>query len=152
MPGATATLSSGYTNKLTADALRCDKQRVLARLQNGAVRPCPLRPLPGGGVDASILELDAQRGCQNQSNQSSAQSIQAQFEYPRAGIPESVRIQRVQQNVITASVNPLDPLTRFSMYDRNILPLVCPPPVINSTQPRAPMRNCVPRFYSPSLS
>lgn len=150
MPG-TATLSSGYTSKLTANAIRCDTQRVLARLQNGAGGCCSSRPLPGGGVDASVLELNAQQGCQL-SNQSSGQFIQSQLEYPRAGIPESVRIQRVQQNVITASVNPLDPLTRFSMYDRNILPLECPPPVVNSTQPRAPTRGCVSRFYQLPLS
>ena len=149
MPG-TATLSSGYTSKLTANAIRCDTQRVLARLQNGAGGCCASRPLPGGGVNASILEMDAQRGCQNQV--SSGSIIQEQLQYPRVGIPESIRIQRVQQNLLTASVNPLNPLTRFSMYDRNILPLVCPPPVINSTQPRAPMRACVSRFYSPSLS
>ena len=75
MPG-TATLSSGYTDTLTRIAIRCDQQRILARLQNGAGGCSSCAPtVSGGGVNASVLELNAQRGCQNQlSVQSSGQS------------------------------------------------------------------------------
>jgi len=153
----TATLSSGYTNRLTANAIRCDQQRILERLKGGtggcsassaSSASSATSKIAGGGVNASVLELNAQQGC--------LLTPQEQLLLPKAGVPESVRIQRVQQNVLSCSVDPLDPLTRFSMYTRFVPQAPCPPPTaaqLNSTQPIAPTRGCFhSRFYSPPLS
>jgi hypothetical protein len=63
--------------------------------------------------------------------------LQSTFNTPKAGVPESVRIQNLIQQTILASVNPLDPTTRFSSYDRTIVPLPCPLP-IDSINPAIP--------------
>ena len=55
-------------------------------------------------------------------------------------LPESVRIARIQQEVIDKSKNPLDISTRFSQYSRVILP-PCPrvdPNIFNGSMPKPP--------------
>ena len=144
MPG-TATLSSGYTNRLTANAIRCDQQRILERLKGGT-GGCLSRPVAGGGVNASVLEINAQQSC--------LLTPQEQQQLPRAGVQASIVTQRLQQNILTCNVNPMDPSTRFNMYNRFVPQAPCPAPVgLNSTQPIAPTRGCFhSRFYSPLLS
>jgi len=149
MPG-TATLSSGYTDMLTRNALRCNTQQVLARLQNVKGNTCPSNSTnkAAGGVNASVLELNAQQGC--------LLTPQEQQQLPRAGVQASIVTQRLQQNILTCSVNPMDPSTRFNMYNRFVPQAPCPPPTaaqLNSTQPIAPTSGCFhSRFYSPPLS
>lgn len=143
MPG-TATQSSGYTSQLIQNALACDRQRVLASLRTGAVATCATpRPETKSAQAASVLEQLAQQSCQITGKDA--------LLLPRAGVPESVRIQRVQSAVLTASVNPLNPETRFSAYTRFVPQAPCPPPTaeqLNSTQPTAPLIGCQPsRFF-----
>ena len=147
MPG-TATLSSGYTDMLTRNAIRCNTQQVLARLQNVKGNTCPSNSInkKTGGVNSSVLESNLQGGC--------ILTAQEKLQYPRAGVQASIVTQRLQQNLFNCSVNPMDPSTRFNTYNRFVPQAPCPPPVgINSTQPIAPTSGCFhSRFYSPPLS
>jgi len=61
-------------------------------------------------------------------------------------VPESTRIRRVQAHLLNASIQPLDPDTRFSEFNRRPLPPpVCPPipqEFLNANVPKNQMRNC----------
>jgi hypothetical protein len=74
----------------------------------------------------------------SEAGQTSVTVLQANEQFPKTGVPESVRIQNLIQQTILAATNPLDPATRFSMYDRNIVPLPCPIP-IDSINPAIPV-------------
>lgn len=138
-PG-TPTNSSGYTERLAQQAVDCDRARILARLQGG-VSGCLPEPTGGrGAVYASILELDAARGCPV------PQTVET-FKYPRVGVPESVRIQRVIQDVTLCATNPLNPTTRFSEYAR-VFPAPCPVTPMNTTPKPTFRPGCTPsRFF-----
>lgn len=57
-----ASISSGYTSRLQANALVCDRARILARLQNRG--PCVQGPRSNGWAPASsVLEEKAALGC-----------------------------------------------------------------------------------------
>lgn len=143
MPGSGANTSGGYTDSLVSSALRCDQQRVLERLKGGAAACCASPILTKTALPASVLEIQKARGC--------PLTAQQELLLPKAGIPESERIARVQQAVWTQSTNPTDPNARFSNYTRFVPQAPCPPPTaeqLNSTQPAAPMIGCQPsRFF-----
>jgi hypothetical protein len=48
------------------------------------------------------------------------------YQSPESGVPESVRIARMQQRTLDLSRDPTDPLSRFSAYRRPFIE-VCPP-------------------------
>ncbi len=142
----TPTLSSGYTASLTAQAIRCDQARILAQLQGKNFCPPP-QTNNRVALYASILEQDAARGCPVSG------PTQA-FDYPRVGVPESVRIQRVQQTAFNCSVSQVNPETRFIQYKRYDPPAPCPGPTaeqLNSTAPKPTFFSCQPSriFDSP---
>jgi hypothetical protein len=140
VPG-TPTLSSGYTTRLAEDAVRCDQARLLARLQSVTGSPCQPQPTPGPGAAwASILELDASRGCPPPA------SVQLQT-FPKVAVPESIRIQRLIQQNELCSTNPFNPNARFSQYVR-FIPTPCPVTPM-PTIPRPTFRpGCTPsRFF-----
>ncbi len=109
-PG-TGNISSGYTSQLQSKAVQCDQERLLARLRS--VDCCTAPPqTPKGAVYSSILEQNAMTRCQPVPTTQS-------FLFPRVGVPESVRIQRVQDHAFLCSS--ITPVTRF------IPPVPCPP-------------------------
>lgn len=114
-PG-TGNISSGYTSQLQNQAIRCDQERLLAKLQQNDC--CLQKPNPRSAIYSSILEQNAMTRCQPLATTQS-------FLFPRAGVPESVRLQRIQENALLCSTQ--TPVTRF------IAPLPCsaipaPPP------------------------
>lgn len=63
----------------------------------------------------------------------------------KVAVPESVRIAQLQQDVLSASVNPLNSETRFSEYAPRPVPPVCPPipqELLNSNIPRLQLKTC----------
>ena len=55
-------ISSGYTARLQANAIACDRERILARLQNKT--PCVQGPRSTrSAVPSSVLEQEAALGC-----------------------------------------------------------------------------------------
>lgn len=130
-PG-TPTFSSGYTARLAAAAKQADQARVLARLRATATDCCPTTPSNKAALYASVLEQDAATRCQ-------PSPAEQALRFPRQGVPESVRIQRVITDTISCSVDPLDPNTRFSEYRPFLPPAPCPAPTaaqLNSTTPK----------------
>ena len=132
----TPTLSSGYTDQLTKQAIRCDQKRLLANLQ------CCNTPTPGpGAVFASIKEIEAARGC------GPNQRVQA-LTFPKTAVPESVRVQQLQRDAELCANDPLNPITRFSQYSRVFPSVVCTPTPMPTRPAPTFWRECNPnRFY-----
>ena len=132
----TPTLSSGYTDQLTKQAIQCDRARLLANLQ------CCNTPTPGrGAVFASIKEIEASKGC------GPNQRVQT-LTYPKTATPESVRIQQLQRDAELCANNPLSPTTRFSQYSRVFPSVVCAPTPMPTRPAPTFWRECNPnRFY-----
>ena len=144
IPG-TPNISSGYTSQLVQQAYRCDQARVLAQLQSGPC--CPPPSTNKSAVYASVLEQEAATRCQ-------ANQVEQAKTFPKVGVPESVRIQRVQSAAIECSYNQFNPETRFAMYKRYDPPAPCPAPTaaqLNSTAPKPTFFGCQPSriFDSP---
>lgn len=143
-PG-TPTLSSGHTEQLARNAVRCDQARVLARLQGYNVC-CSTPPRTNkAALYASVLEQDAATSCQPSPD------FQAKF-FPKVGVPESIRIQRVQTATIECAYNPYNPETRFAQYQNLRVGAPCAPSpseLINSTNPKPTfLPGCTPsRFF-----
>ena len=139
-PG-TPTSSSGHTSQLTKKAIQCDTARILYRLQGGTGQCIPTIAPSGNAVQASVLEQDASVRCapilnpgtstNSDTTDTTITVIQNQQEYPQGSVLSSVLTQNRIYDVTTASVNPFNATTRFSMYDRNIPTslgtFVCPP-------------------------
>lgn len=128
-PGAT--LSSGYTDQLARDAVRCDQARILARLRNGAGACCKPTQSNKSAMYASVLTQDKATACQP--------TAEEQLRFPKVGVPESVRIQQLQQATLVCSDNQFNPETRYSIYRRFVPQAPCPPPTatqLNSTNPK----------------
>lgn len=99
--------ASGVTDRLVNQAKVCDQTRILARLAASGTGNClPVTPNPKGAVAASVLERQAATSCQVSGPEA--------LLFPRAGVSESVRIQRVQQAALACNVNPTNPATRFN--------------------------------------
>ena len=63
----------------------------------------------------------------------------------KVAVPESVRIAQLQQDVLSASVNPLNSETRFSEYAPRPVQPVCPPipqEFLNANLPRIQLKTC----------
>lgn len=138
-PG-TPTLSSGYTARLAAEANRCDQARILERLRGGT-GGCLPQPTPGrGAVYASVKEQEAATRCQV------PQAIQ-RATFPRVGVPESVRIQKLIFEAEQCANNQFNPATRFASYAR-VVPLPCPVTPMNTTPKPTFRPGCPPsRFF-----
>jgi hypothetical protein len=147
IPG-TPNISSGYTSQLVQQAFRCDQARVLRLLQQGGGNCCPSQPSTlKAAVYASVLEQEAATRCQ-------ANQVRQVDTFPKVGVPESVRIQRVQYANLQCSFNQFNPETRFAMYKRYEPPAPCPAPTaaqLNSTAPKPTFFGCQPSriFDSP---
>lgn len=146
IPG-TPNISSGYTSQLVQQAFRCDQARVLAKLRTGGGNCCPPPSTNKSAVYASVLEQEAATRCQ-------ANQVKQVDTFPKVGVPESVRIQRVQSASLQCTFNQFDPTTRFAMYKRYQPPPPCPGPTaaqLNSTAPKPTFFGCQPSriFDSP---
>lgn len=144
IPG-TPNISSGYTSQLIQQALRCDQSRILAQLQSAPC--CKPTTTNKSAVYASVLEQEAATRCQ-------ANQVEQVEQFPKVGVPESVRIQRVQSAALQCSYNQFNPETRFAMYKRYDPPPPCPGPTaeqLNSTAPKPTFFGCQPSriFDSP---
>lgn len=141
IPG-TPNISSGYTSQLVQQAYRCDQARVLAQLQSQTC--CPPPSTNKSAVYASVLEQEAATRCQ-------ANQVRQVDSFPKVGVPESVRIQRVQSASLQCSYDQFNPETRFAMYKRYQPPAPCPGPTaaqLNSTAPKPTFFGCQPsRFF-----
>jgi len=104
-----ASISSGYTSRLQANAILCDRARILARLQNKG--PCEQGPKSNGWAPASsVLEEEASLGCGagnffNKATTSGAHTLS------------------VQNNLITCPENSLN--KNCGKYNR-VFPAPCP--------------------------
>jgi hypothetical protein len=129
-PG-TPTLSSGLTSQRANNAIRCDQARLLEKLRNNS--SCNTTPpSTKSAIYSSILEQEHATACQP------SPVVQA-LQFPKVGVPESVRIQRKVDYTITCASDQSNPETRYS-YLRNFVTIPpCPPPTaaqLNSTTPR----------------
>jgi len=134
-PGS-PTSCSGYASRLAANAIRCDQARLLSRLQSGCCGPS--NPVSNkSALYASILEQDAAKGCQVLSARTSSSTAYTAsvLALPTTGVPSSVLTQQIIQQTILNSTSPTNPSTRFSSYDRTIVPLLCPIAVPNTAIP-----------------
>jgi hypothetical protein len=87
-------VSSGYTARLQNNALNCDRERILARLQNSS--PCAPGPRSNGVVpSSSILEEAAALGC-------------GDGEFFRKATTSGVHTLSIQNNLITCPTNSLN--------------------------------------------
>ena len=146
IPG-TPNISSGYTSQLVQQAFQCDRQRILEKLQlqQGTGNCCPPPATNKSAVYASVLEQEAATRCQ-------ANQVEQVETFPKVGVPESVRIQRVQSAALQCDYNQFNPETRFAMYKRYEPPAPCPAPTaaqLNSTAPKPTFFGCQPsRFFN----
>ncbi len=128
-PG-TPTFSSGLTAQRAAAAIRSDQAQLLARLRVGSADCCPPpRPNPKSAVYSSVLTQDQATRCQPPA------AVQA-LTYPKVGVPESIRIQRLTTETIECAYDPYNPDTRFNGYTRFVPQAPCPAPTaaqLNST-------------------
>ena len=131
-PG-TPTFSSGLTAQRAAEAVRADQARLLSRLRVGSDSCCPPpRPNTKSAIFSSVLTQDQASRCQPSA------AVQA-LTYPKVGVPESVRIQRLTTETIECAYNPNNPETRFNSYVRFVPQAPCPAPTaaqLNSTNPK----------------
>ena len=112
-----ASISSGYTSRLQANALVCDRARILARLQNRG--PCAQGPRStGAGAPSSVLEREAASGCNG-------------GDFFQKATTSGVHTLSVQNNVINCSNNSLN--KNCGKYERSF-----PPPCPVET-PKNPM-------------
>jgi len=133
-PG-TPTSSGGRTSALSARAIRCDQARLLYKLQGGTGQCFPSSGSNRPALYASVLEQDAATQCgqgpttvpngstlgpDGVSNKTSVSVLKTELEYPKVGVPASIITQDIQQQVLLASVNQFNPVTRFAEYARNI--------------------------------
>jgi hypothetical protein len=131
IPG-TPTLSSGLTQQKVQDAARRDQARILATLRASNCG-CPTPPNPRGAIYSSVLTQDKATSCQ-------PSPVTQALTYPKQGVPESIRIQRLTTQALECSVNPVNPITRFSyLKPRGVVVPPCPGPTaeqLNSTTPK----------------
>jgi len=111
-----ASISSGYTARLQANAVVCDRERILARLQNKS--PCIQGARSTGWAPASsVLEQKAALGCDG-------------GEFFKKATTSGVHTLSVQNNLIHCPNNSLN--TNCGKYVRNF-PVPCP--VIRTKNP-----------------
>jgi len=132
-----STLSSGYTNQLQRKALYCDRQVALEKVKN-MQQSCykNVNPIPTTRTNCS-----GQTVVQNNQQASSSAANRSTYT-PRStsGVPESVRIQKLQTLIADSSINipfrnsngrysfTIDTLQRFNEY-KPYQPPPCAPPL-----------------------
>jgi hypothetical protein len=150
-PG-TPTSGSGYASRLAKNAVLCDQARLLYNLRNisgGNGCACTKPTSSKSAVYSSILEQEAANRCNglvsngqtSGSSGTSATNTQNILNFPKTAVQQSVRIQQIIDLTNQNGRNPSDPNTRFSSYNRIIIPLPCPVPAeqLNSTLPKPSM-------------
>ena len=123
-------LSSGYTATLRNNALNCDRERILARLQNKG--PCAAGAKSNGWApSSSLLEETAALGCSG-------------GDFFRKATTSGVHTLSIQNNLITCPNNSLN--KNCGKYERNF-PVPCP--IIRTKNPTVvPVSRCQPsRFF-----
>lgn len=123
----------GRINQLVENARRCAIQERLIKAQNYyGIDSC------GKCKDMNQVVKDVQ----TQSAYLASQVLNCDYNYFKPPVvPESVRIARVQQEVLDKSNDPLNTNTRFVQYSRVVIP-PCPaidPNVFNAHLPKAPL-------------
>jgi len=109
-------LSSGLTNSLIEERIRCEREMVAA-INKGPTTPCSGIPIkqPTARYPSMII-----------LNKTCAPPSPADFAlYPKVAVPSSTRTQALASG-ITCSTLP-NPLTRFAQYQRFQIPVPCPP-------------------------
>ena len=106
--GRIATLLATSKCRMAEQALA----KARARSQRACVS-CKVTDSMNKSVPQSSVVLNAAASCYT-------------YQSAENGVPESVRIARTQQRTIDLSLNPNDPLSRFSQYRRPFVP-ICPP-------------------------
>lgn len=123
-------VSSGYTARLQNNALNCDRERVLARLQNKG--PCVQGPKSNGWAPvSSVLEDRASLGCGG-------------GDFFRKATTSGVHTLSIQNNLITCPTNSLN--KNCGKYVRSF-PTPCP--IIRTKNPSiVSVSQCQPsRFF-----
>ena len=119
----TGNLASGVTALILKRAQECERQNALKGLRN---IQCPLpRPLMGSAMYASILELDASKGCPHTPQELAL--------FPQKATTSSINTRVIQQNAILCGTT----------GNNRVIVAPCPGPTaeqLNSTNP-IPSRN-----------
>jgi hypothetical protein len=125
-----ASISSGYTSRLQTNAIACDRERILARLQNK--EPCSQSIRSNGWAPASsVLEQEAALGCNG-------------GEFFKKATTSGAYTLSVQNNLVNCPNNSFN--KNCGKYIRNF-PAPCP--VIRTKNPTVvPISQCQPsRFF-----
>jgi hypothetical protein len=137
IPG-TPTISSGYTAKKIEAARQCDQQRLLNKLRGESC--CAIKPNPKSAIYSSILTQEKAIACQ-------ANQVDQAFQFPRVGVPESVRIQKKTAEALECG----DGGYKYGNYRRFVEIAPCPPPTaeqLNSTTPKPTFQpGCTPSRF-----
>ena len=128
----------GRISHLIQKAKNCAIQEQLSKAQNyygfNSCGTCVKINLNTTDVPSESSYLDSQI----------AKNTSCSFNYFKPPVlPESVRIARIQQEVIDKSTDPLNAIARFSQYSRVIIP-PCPPTdpnIFNGSMPK-PAKIC----------
>jgi len=108
----------GRIANVLASAKACMAAEALAKARAFRGSPCSQAcALPDSTINKPVPQssviLDAGAGCYL-------------YQSAETGVPESVRIARIQQRTLDLSRDPTDPLSRFSAYRRPFIQ-ICPP-------------------------
>ncbi len=150
-------LASSVTNKAIQDANRCAVAAAIIRVRNTSKCEGCLPRKPGFGTATSeSARLQKQvDSCETITSQDAAFIVNQGLR----GVPQSVRIALLQQEVIQNYAPITDPLRRFAIYNNRPNPTPCGPPpaeILNSTQPKSSELSCIyaqiPFYMRPTLS
>lgn len=113
---------SGRLSNLMANSRACMAAESLAKARALGQRGC------GGGSCTLIGSTPLPPPVPAASTDLKSRVANCVYKYqsPEAGVPESVRIARVQQRTLDLSLDPNNPDARFSQYRRPFIQ-VCPP-------------------------
>jgi hypothetical protein len=138
-PG-TPTISSGYTAQKVEAARQCDQARILSMLRGESCCGSSVKPNPKSAIYSSILTQERATACQ-------PGQVDQAYQFPRAGVPESVRIQKKTVEALACG----DESYRYGNYRRFVAVAPCPPPTaeqLNSTTPKPTFQpGCTPSRF-----
>lgn len=115
----------GRMNQILSAARRCQVQEAIAKARVINARD-PCQPVPVSRKDVP-LESTALQGQLLACARVTSQQAQLLVQQPLRGVPESVRIARLNQDILDQYSPYSDSKRRFLEYQGPVVPVVCPP-------------------------
>jgi hypothetical protein len=108
----------GRIANLLASSKACMAEEALAKARALSNKSC--------GSSCTLIDSTINKPVPSESVILNATASCYIYQSPESGVPESVRIARMQQRTLDLSRDPTDPLARFSAYRRPFIQ-ICPP-------------------------